>query len=47
VLVHHKSRLTDGGTNDWTNLQALCREYHSRLHAKQGDYFSESHPVIV
>ena len=38
-LVHHKARLTDGGTNDWSNLQALCQECHSRLHAEQGDYF--------
>lgn len=39
ALVHHKVRLTDGGTNDWNNLMALCRECHSRLHAEQGDYF--------
>lgn len=38
-LVHHKRKLTDGGTNDWSNLQALCSECHSRLHAEQGDYF--------
>ena len=40
TLVHHKRKLTDGGTNDWNNLQALCQECHSRLHAKKGDYFS-------
>ena len=39
VLVHHKMKLTGGGTNDWANLQALCSECHSRLHAKRGDYF--------
>jgi 5-methylcytosine-specific restriction protein A len=39
VLVHHKRKLTDGGTNDWANLEALCQECHSRLHAEQGDYF--------
>ena len=39
VLVHHKRKLNDGGTNDWANLQALCQECHSRLHAEQGDYF--------
>lgn len=38
-LVHHKRKLTDGGTNDWSNLQALCSECHSRLHAECGDYF--------
>jgi 5-methylcytosine-specific restriction protein A len=39
TLAHHKSKLTDGGNNDWNNLQALCTECHSRLHAKVGDYF--------
>ena len=38
-LVHHKRKLTDGGTNDWDNLQALCQFCHSRLHASKGDYF--------
>ena len=38
-MVHHKVKLTDGGTNDWSNLMALCQECHSRLHAQQGDYF--------
>jgi 5-methylcytosine-specific restriction protein A len=39
TLVHHKRKLTDGGTNDEDNLQALCLECHSRLHAENGDYF--------
>lgn len=39
TLAHHKQKLTDGGTNDWDNLQALCQECHSRLHAEQKDYF--------
>ena len=38
-MVHHKVKLTDGGTNEWPNLTALCQECHSRLHAKRGDYF--------
>lgn len=38
-LVHHKRKLTNGGTNDWVNLQALCQSCHSRLHAQHGDYF--------
>jgi 5-methylcytosine-specific restriction protein A len=38
-LVHHKRKLSDGGTNAAENLQALCGECHSRLHAEQGDYF--------
>ena len=39
TLAHHKVKLSDGGTNDWSNLQALCSECHSRLHAKHHDYF--------
>ena len=39
ALVHHKVKLSDGGANDRENLQALCSECHSRLHAGQGDYF--------
>ena len=35
--VHHKKKISDGGTNDWNNLSALCHECHSRIHAKQGD----------
>jgi 5-methylcytosine-specific restriction protein A len=37
--VHHKRRLSDGGTHDRENLQALCSKCHSRLHAEEGDYF--------
>lgn len=39
TLAHHKVKLTDGGTNDWENMVALCLECHSRLHSQQGDYF--------
>ena len=38
-MVHHRLKAADGGTNDWDNLQALCQSCHSRLHARQGDYF--------
>jgi 5-methylcytosine-specific restriction protein A len=41
-LVHHKTKLTDGGTHDWSNLQALCGSCHSRLHAEQGDRWQTS-----
>jgi 5-methylcytosine-specific restriction protein A len=37
ALVHHKRKLTDGGTHDADNLMALCDSCHSRLHAEQGD----------
>ena len=39
TLAHHKMKLAEGGSNDWNNLAALCSECHSRLHAKQHDYF--------
>lgn len=37
TLVHHKRKVTDGGTNDFENLMSLCQNCHSRLHAKKGD----------
>ena len=39
TVAHHKIKITDGGTNDWNNMMVLCQECHSRLHAKQRDYF--------
>ena len=39
TIVHHKRKLSEGGTNDSDNLQSLCAECHSRLHAGRGDYF--------
>lgn len=35
--VHHKLPISEGGTNDYENLMALCSSCHSRLHAKRGD----------
>ena len=35
--IHHKLPLSQGGTNDVSNLMALCRSCHSRIHAKMGD----------
>jgi 5-methylcytosine-specific restriction protein A len=32
--VHHKLPLSDGGTHDWENLQALCKSCHSRITIK-------------
>lgn len=36
-LVHHKIKLSDGGTNDKNNLMSLCQDCHSRIHVEQGD----------
>jgi len=35
TLVHHKVKLTDGGTNDWDNLQSLCHSHHASLHLQE------------
>lgn len=35
--IHHKIPLREGGTNDPSNLIALCKSCHSRIHAKRGD----------
>lgn len=31
--VHHKKKLSDGGTHDRENLIALCKSCHSKIHA--------------
>ena len=36
--VHHKKKLSDGGTHDRDNLIALCKSCHSRIHAEQGRF---------
>ena len=35
--VHHILPISEGGSNEWDNLQALCHTCHSRLHARRGD----------
>ena len=35
--VHHKKPLSEGGTHDRSNLIALCKSCHSRIHANRGD----------
>jgi len=37
TTVHHVKPLADGGTHDFSNLQALCHPCHSRIHAQQGE----------
>ena len=34
--VHHKLPLTEGGTNDFENLESLCKSCHRRIHNKLG-----------
>lgn len=35
--VHHILPLSDGGTNDSSNLMALCKSCHSQITAEMGD----------
>ena len=35
--IHHKLPLAEGGTHDRSNLIALCKSCHSKIHAKRGD----------
>jgi 5-methylcytosine-specific restriction protein A len=28
TVPHHKKRVEDGGTNQWSNLEALCKRCH-------------------
>lgn len=35
--VHHIVPLSEGGTNEYSNLISLCKSCHSRIHAKRGD----------
>ena len=41
--VHHKKPLSEGGTHDRSNLIALCKSCHSRIHAERGDRWGK-HP---
>ena len=38
--VHHKIPLSEGGTHDKSNLIALCKSCHSRIHAERGERFN-------
>jgi 5-methylcytosine-specific restriction protein A len=37
--VDHKVRRRDGGTDEWTNLQALCHPHHSVKTAQRDGAF--------
>ncbi|WP_418746759.1 HNH endonuclease [Frisingicoccus sp.] len=36
---HHKLPLSEVGMHDRSNLTALCKSWHSGIHAKRGDYW--------
>ena len=35
--VHHIVPLSEGGTNDESNLMSLCRSCHEKIHKERGD----------
>ncbi len=47
--VHHKTPLSMGGTHDRSNLIALCKSCHARIHAQSGDRWGnkKSHGYTV
>lgn len=38
--VHHVVPFREGGTHKESNLMALCKSCHSRIHAERGDRWS-------
>lgn len=36
ALVHHKTPLDEGGTNDFSNLMSLCKSCHNKIHNARG-----------
>ena len=43
---HHKLPLSEGGTHERSNLIALCKACHAKIHAERGDYHgSKKHHV--
>lgn len=36
-LVHHKKPISEGGSNEVSNLQSLCNSCHGKIHAKRKD----------
>ena len=35
-LVHHKKPISDGGTNEESNLMSLCNSCHEKIHGGRG-----------
>jgi 5-methylcytosine-specific restriction protein A len=40
--VHHIKPLSQGGSNDFSNLMSLCKSCHSSITAKDGDRWGRS-----
>ena len=41
-LTHHIIRKREGGSDDFDNLEALCRACHEREHSKKGERWGAS-----
>ncbi|MBC8444809.1 MAG: HNH endonuclease [Chloroflexi bacterium] len=42
ILVHHRVRIVNGGSDDSINLQALCKLCHAQVHAEAGELFASA-----
>ena len=45
--IHHKKPLSEGGTHDRSNLIALCKSCHSRIHAHPYDSGEEIYKLSL
>ena len=39
--IHHVKPLSEGGTHERSNLMALCKPCHARIHAERGDRWNK------
>lgn len=45
--VHHKLPLSEGGTHERSNLIALCKSCHAKIHAERGDYHGSKNIMCI
>lgn len=38
VHIHHETYVSEGGTNEVTNLSPMCARHHIQLHSVRGDF---------
>lgn len=38
VHIHHETYVSDGGTNEVSNLKPMCARHHIQLHSVRGDF---------
>ena len=42
LIVHHKIKIKDGGSNKKENLTVLCKKCHAKLHRLE-EFYSNNH----